>query len=326
MFDWNILRFRPAILLETAFASPTYHQTFKNEQNFTREEVFRDFVQEQINTTLQKKEHSFDKVSGALILFDLKLLFATLYQLVLFRYSNWILLRLVAGNHLPQIKTSVITKEEASGYFGLSYGLIKRASGYNPLISLSRAGGGKAARGGFSDFPNDWRTRIQLLFDWDDGFRRVNWETHPHRLWARFCYDRIRANIGVPEAEAWRQGIGLYGTPWLTVLPRYEADKPFQLAKIPKGISEKTRLARLENPQLNWQATMPINWEEVLAKRLKGRKYTPLNWKLLEQGDGIRGSLLLPQIYLAHLEIVNGRRFDLIDKVMGILEDNMTDI
>ncbi|SMR65048.1 unnamed protein product [Zymoseptoria tritici ST99CH_3D1] len=64
--------------------------------------------------------------------------------------------------------------QERIGLEGLSYDLIDRATGRDPWVSPIRDGGGQATgTGGFSAWPNTWETRIQLLFDWDDGFPRT---------------------------------------------------------------------------------------------------------------------------------------------------------
>lgn len=42
-----------------------------------------------------------------------------------------------------------------------------------PVPQFTKGGGGQSSAAGFSSFPNILAARIQLLFDWDDGFKRV---------------------------------------------------------------------------------------------------------------------------------------------------------
>ena len=119
-----------------------------------------------------------------------------------------------------------MTPEERLGHHGLSYDLIRRAKGAPLHVSFPRAYGGAAgARVGFSSFKTDWETRIQLLFDWDDGFHRGNWDRSPFRQWGRLIHQRLKeADLDV-AARRFKRKLRQYGVEYIKVLPKYEADK-----------------------------------------------------------------------------------------------------
>jgi len=190
--------------------------------------------------------------------------------------------------------------------------LIYNASGDIPIVSLSRSTGGNLSKsfGGFSDFPNDWSTRIQLLFDWDDGFKRSNWDKLPFRRWTRYCFDEQARQLGRGFAKAWKRKIGRSGQSWLTILPRYESDKMYQWEKIPKNISlDSKQYRRTGGRGLKWMAARPLKW--------KGAPLGPVEkWEMMVQEGKYRTPNEFDALVDERPDIISGKRFDLIDEVM----------
>ena len=333
MFDWDRLRFNTSILAETAFMSADYRKSFRNQVSFTQEDIFRNFVQDQL-ATLDRPYRpgagadGVDGVDGAdsdsSSLSDPDYSYTpsvlqSFYQLILFRYTNWLLSRLSENDRLPNIASDSVSNDERAGFFGLSYGLIARATGQQPLLSWSRSTGGNLSHttGGFSDFPNTWATRVQLLFDWDDGFKRSNWDRLPFREWARYCYRQIDQTIGRTEADRWKRGIGRYGHCWLTILPRYEADKMYQFEKAPKNLSQRLQSSRQGDRALKWIAARPVQWRSEMQSSTGKELVASQSWKMLVQEGAYRSKDDLPTILARRPALVNGMRFTLIDSVIG---------
>ena len=55
---------------------------------------------------------------------------------------------------------------------------------------------------------SDWKTRLQFLFDWEDGLTKSNWDDTPWRRWTRHRFARIQAAWDYRSAWAWRKPLG----------------------------------------------------------------------------------------------------------------------
>jgi len=312
MFTWDQLRFKPQVLLQTAYATTYLHQQLQASPRTRLETSFRNVVERCLQRVVQASETGKAEKDSAWLIAQ-----QTLTQLCLFRYTNWLLSRLKETDkrhhqvRLPYILSQHIDLEERTGCYGLSYDLIHRCTGGPPAVGLCRAGGGNAsATGGFSRFPNTWSTRIQLLFDWDDGFHRSNWDDAVWRQWARYCFTQVTTILSKEEGIAWHSRIGETATPHLTILPLYEKDKMYQAVKRPRNISKELSAARAEKGYvLRWIACQPLNWETV-------DRPEDACWTLLRQDKGAASINSLPGILEENPTILSGVRFTLIEEVL----------
>ena len=165
-------RFRPTVLESTAYVIGAFHPEFCN----------------------RLQNEAFQPLSFAFS----------------FRYSNWILERLHGEGQLPMVDAVEVTDDERAGRLGLSYGLVSRLLGEEPVVAQVKGGGGgcHATAGGFALFPTNLPTRIQLLLVHDDGYARGNWDSAPFRQWSRFIHTHLVRVAGTACADAFFRGIG----------------------------------------------------------------------------------------------------------------------
>ena len=243
----------------------------------------------------------------------------------IFGFSHDILRRLSRNrsngpdsSRLPAFWSTDVSDAERQGFHALSYGLIHRATGQPPVISPIRGTGGRSASGGFRDFPTTWEARIALLFDFDDGFRRKNWENSRWRLWFRYCYDQLEVAAGPDFAQQWRRGFPAYAANKLTILPRYEADKLFQFEKLTTNISAALQARREASRSLKWMAAVPVFDSATGPPDPRQR---PLRWQMIVQ-DGVRKTPnSLPRLLHTRPDIINGQRLKFIDSLIGTTRD-----
>ncbi|KAK6391126.1 hypothetical protein LTR95_019659, partial [Oleoguttula sp. CCFEE 5521] len=263
MFQWDILRFDPDTLLLTAYSNTYLEQQLNRSPRAQLEKAFRAIVDRSV-----RELAAMDFSNGlAYRSPDCMRLSTVLWSLCYFRYCNW-LLRQMQGTHkrhgyvrLPAIMADNVTSEERLGARGLSYGLIDRCTGHTPDIGHCRGSGGNASRTGFSAQPNDWDTRVGLLFTWNDNFLRTNWDHAVWRTWTRHIFARLTASIGKKFASWWLKRIGRKAAPFIQILPRYEKDKMYQSLKRPTNISEKLHEARSAAGYcIKWIAAQPVFW------------------------------------------------------------------
>jgi hypothetical protein len=295
MFDWDSLTFLPDILAKTGWSSTLFREQVKGSQ-MDRDQKLIAFIERTVA----------DLKSGDPA--DRRSLRQTLREVCYYRYSRWLLSQLAQADRLPGLSSEAVTKEERLGHCGLSYDLIRRAEGKPPSISFSRAYGGAGGTGtGLSAFRNDWPTRIQLLFDWDDGFYRGNWEEKPFRQWSRLIYRRLEGAGLEREAALFRAGLGSRGEEYIQVLPRYEADKMYQREKAPKNLSEALFVKRAPKQRSwLWQVARPV---------IQGAKV--VEWELMKmEKGGYKTKDDMEEIHAKHPRILAGKRFQRIGDIL----------
>jgi hypothetical protein len=205
-----------------------------------------------------------------------------------------------------------ISNKEWSGALGLSFDLIMRATNGTLNTAYCRAKGGSSTqpytwgeslekhrkgpsgrRAGVADWPNTWPTKIQLLFDFENGFDPGAWGKYHFRDAFRRCYDRLRAHafIGPGLADSWRSGIGEYGAlGFITAMPQYEKSRLYHAAlhpHLPEGTGKKIRwwLARPNvphprNPESSESESDKSITQELMEARLArraGHDHAPYN-------------------------------------------------
>lgn len=320
---WAQLRFDPAVLIQTAYGSTYLHSQVRG-PTAKVVQVFQGLVAQFVDTYIAAGEDDESELEGAapgIKWHALGPLCESLYELCFFGYTNWLLQQLHGqdarhgGPRLPQLDSDLVTAEERVGAWGLSYDLIRRATGHQPVIGVARSGGGQSAPGGFSDFPLTWDARVRLLFNWDDGFERANWADSRWRRWTRYCYDSVQARLGATLADHWIGGIGAASIPYLMILPAYEKGKMYQSVKRPKNISLQLQEARrAAGYTLKWYAAQPEDWDPgMLADEIP-----QLEWQLIRREKGHDVQNQLERIRRRAPELVTGSRFVHIDNLIAI--------
>lgn len=330
MFSWDRLCFIEEILVETAFVTPRFRALYQSRLSTDQDECVRRvanrslagltasmFATENANNL---SEETLDRLNRA---------GWTLWNVCIFGFSHEILRRLTRdrsnrtdSSKLPAFWSSDLTDAERQGFHGLSYGLIHRGTGRRPVISPSRSSGGRSAPGGFSGFPNTWEARIGLLFDFDDGFKRKNWESSRWRLWFRYCYEQLEAAAGPEFAQRWRKRFPAYASNKLTILPRYEADKLFQFEKITSNISVELQSRREVSRSLKWSAAVPVFGPSTGQAEAQRR---PARWQMIVQEGTYQTPNPLEHLFHTQRELVTGQRLRHIDGLIGTSEQQTDD-
>ncbi|KAK4616165.1 hypothetical protein CLAFUW4_09818 [Fulvia fulva] len=171
--------------------------------------------------------------------------------------------RLGGVARLRQFFSDDVSNEERAGLRGLSYDLVHRMTGGRPNIVLVRAHGSNTAEGGFTSFPNNWATRLRLLFDWDDNFLRDTWEHRPWRRWVRYYFDAIESLSQQHPESVWpadlglqfKKNVGRYASNWIRILPAYDKTKIHQAVRQKKRSSDDTGPPQY---QVKWISTLPL--------------------------------------------------------------------
>lgn len=309
LFDWERLAFRPSELEATAFATTIYLERFGTNGLGDREERFHRCVDARLAGYARCLAEGATEARRLAALQDLE---QTCYQLVFHAYSHWLLQTLLKAKRLPghededQGSGSIhVGPDELGGEWGLSYDLIWRLGGREPRITRPQHGkapytegkgeGKRAPLGGYwMGGRNDWVSRIETLFKGVD----MGFDNHPYRRWANHCRSRLESLLGREMADGWWRDLGVNGTRWLTVLPKYERNKPYQWWR-PKGF---TAYQQRDQPQtLEWTAALPLDfqpddvrWHLGFYKGRKGlkgprpTKRAELQWELLSNTKGFR--------------------------------------
>ncbi|KAF4546953.1 Tubulin alpha chain [Elsinoe fawcettii] len=254
MFNWCTLQFLPGVAQQTAFVTTKFRTTFKPSLHSVLNARFEEYL----TTAIKRATDAGPHKQGWSHTYEADIALRMAYDFIGWRYTSWLLEQLRKKDRLPGL--SRLSPTERLGRVGLGYHMVRRATDGPVALSWSRAAGGNQAPRGFSDFENTWATRVQLLFDWDDNFRRDNWNDHPWRLWTRYCYDSLRSAFGAQYAERWRKCIGDELCGYLQILPRYEKDKMYQWEKIPKNISSGLQSKRRHEKRLLWIAATPESY------------------------------------------------------------------
>lgn len=321
LFSWDRLRFKADRICLTSFVTKDYREKYARSDKLSREDLFRDFVDKQLRTVSEVQARSWPDGSSR----EVNTVIESLYQLVFFRFANYLLAHLAKTSHLDCINLA-LNVGERSGHYGLSYDLVRRATGCAPVISEARArGGNNSAPGGFSDFENTWETRVKLLFSWDDGFKRPVWENGPWREWTRYIHSSMQYHWGGDIADRWLDHVGEYGRRYLTILPKYEGDKLYQVQKAPRNISKALQEQRKERKHLKWVAAQPLEWRDMIKGRVRATaNYRRDDWLLITDQSGVpRNGLEL--VYEMYPSLLKGKPFTLISDVIGKVEDDDSD-
>ncbi|SMY30587.1 unnamed protein product [Zymoseptoria tritici ST99CH_1A5] len=343
MFDWIQLRFQSGVLLQTAYANDFLRQKLRSTGQGRLHMAF----ETQVQTLMSQLAGHVQAGDAELYRAALNRTLRELARLCVFRYCNCLLSTLSTpvkrlGNmpRLPYINDpDEVSPQERIGLEGLSYDLIDRATGRDPWVSPIRDGGGQATgTGGFSAWPNTWEIRIQLLFDWDDGFPRT-WDNRPWRVWTRYCYDALKTIPGNSPytgrpvspriAEKWRTNFALYATRYLRVLPLYESGKLYQTCQLPAFTQPpaparprpssdndspppRTRRPVVYETSIRWIAAFPSNLEQAHEEGKTPKWEALRTWRKDPNRDEPRyDGWHIARQYRAHPEYFSGANLDL---------------
>lgn len=309
MFLWDPPRFLPSALRQTAYVTSAFVRAFGKSVRFALEDSFRAWVTDLCARQPGEDDKPFRRRLRRRV-------FRPLWHALAFRYSAYILRQLERGGHLPAFHSPHVSEGERAGRFGLSYGLARRLLGDEPEIGLARGGGGNAADAsqGLSGFPATHAVRVQLLFGLDDDYDRGKWEKAPFRTWVRFIHSHLGAVAGGALSSAWLSGIGEAIRPYLTTLPRYEANKLYQVQKVSSGLSQRERQRRQARGKgLVWITALPDDEPDAVAAR------SPLDvdWVLAVAGKSARPLFVLPDFLNSEPTVVSGCRIPDIDPIAG---------
>ncbi|KAI9834321.1 MAG: hypothetical protein M1826_004247 [Phylliscum demangeonii] len=126
------------------------------------------------------------------------------------------------------------------GISGLLCPIVERVLQHAPLLSMPRGGTFRSTN--FRPFENTWVVRLQLLFDWDDRFRRP-WDGLAYRQQARRFHTIIEHTIGPEHAAAFRLNSGLVAARFLWIVPRFDGEHLCQSLKITSHPSPSSSLS-----------------------------------------------------------------------------------
>jgi len=283
-FSWHEMLFDPAFLRQTAFVNGHFLSQFGRSARVTRTGMFREFVAEVVHRLPPLKDRQPAHIR---IRFE-KEIAQPCRHLCYFRYSNWLLTQLESNGY---ITFDNLTPAERRGCYGLSHGLVKRALGGNqPTAQFprGRGGGGKNVHAqGFTGFDNTLETRIQLLFDWDDGFARGSWEHSEWREWTREIYDAIQVRHGEQAADRFKNYLGDIAARhgYITILPKYEEGKCYQTAKPLRrgpGRQEASQMPLL------WSVSFPSEFQWSNRHLKLSTSQLNKGWELVTQANSRR--------------------------------------
>ena len=215
-FNWSDLAFKSHVLPHTGFVFNAFREKLRNWRRLAQNDKVEELLDELEEGITEEAPNAIEDACRAM------------YELISQSYSNYVLLQLHKHKQLPNL--SACGPRAVSGFYGLTYGLVRQAIGdLNPILSYPHGSnrnqmkdaGSDGSRKKLSDFPNTWQTRLQLLFDWDDGFVRT-WDNQRFRTLARRCYNRLEAAAGSEAAERWRKGIGKEVQAYINIVPVFE--------------------------------------------------------------------------------------------------------
>lgn len=92
----------------------------------------------------------------------------------------------------------------------------------------------------FSQFPHSWTSRLQLLFDWDDGFKRP-WDKLSYRLRARRFHHLLPRHISVDAALLYRSTLGHNAQRYIFIIPKYDGKRLYLPITISKHHSQQRK-------------------------------------------------------------------------------------
>lgn len=243
LFEWPQLLFNVQELRKTAYFKGHFQRHIARNPTYALGDVLSNLI----NDTLSQLTRPVD-MDGRTSQHWGKVQ-TTLWQACLFLYCNFIMTALRKQKHFEAEPTHELSSDEWSGTFGLSFDLVMRAtnSTINTVYCKGSAVVGKhessytwdqalkkhrqgscGSRNTTSSWPNTWPTKIQLLFDFDNGFDPGTWGKYEFRKAFRLCYDRLRAHpfVGEAAAECWKNKIGEYGASgYITAMPAFEKGK-----------------------------------------------------------------------------------------------------
>ena len=110
-----------------------------------------------------------------------------------------------------ELKTNVPTNGPLEGAGGLCIDLLQFVLKDHPLLHKLKP----------SKNNMTWAERIQVLFDWDDGYKRGSWEQYQYRQLTQHAYRCIERAAGSAIAQEWRMSLGSKGCCHFWILPHY---------------------------------------------------------------------------------------------------------
>ncbi|KAI9829820.1 MAG: hypothetical protein M1826_005397 [Phylliscum demangeonii] len=234
LFDWDELSFRRDVLDQVSFTHNGLRDKFRNwraQEGGERMWSVEDGLRLRLAALAARadvdpaEQPAWDDETLKIIM--------TMHQLVGCGYQRhvWSLLT----PHLTVARK--LRRVVLDGISGLSCPIVERVLQHAPLLSMPRGGTFRSTN--FRRFENTWVAHLQLLFDWDDGFRRA-WDGLAYHHQARRFHTIIEHAIGPEHAAAFRPNFG-------------------QSLKIHPHYSEQRR-AELE------AASMSMRWQRLAAR------------------------------------------------------------
>jgi len=212
LFDWDMLSFRPEIVPLVEFDDSRLRRVFvdfQSQQRLDRSlEVDAQLVSSLKEGMQLRRRNGQACPAAQRIILDV---LSTMHQIVFQMYIHLILTQLHTTVGLALPPASHLTKDFYQGYRGLCFDQCRLLLDCPPLLSQPR-NTGHAQR--LSAFPADWVTRLQLLFDWGDGFVR-SWDEQPFRRRARRFYQLLADNCNREDAELFKRSLGSAATEFL---------------------------------------------------------------------------------------------------------------
>lgn len=152
----------------------------------------------------------------------------TMQEIIFQGYVQLVLAEIRDTAGLQQSMDSGLAEDFYHGYGGLSFDLCRRFLGCLPLLSAPRE---TAKSKNFAGFACNFPSRLQLLFDWNDGFSR-SWDRQPFRQRARRFYQLLSDNLDSQHAEKFKRSLGSAATQFLWIVPRFEGPKLHMSIKV----------------------------------------------------------------------------------------------
>ena len=224
LFNWTNLGFVSDMLSETTFVHNGLRQKFRN-QTAQREgdkaaEADRGLIERM--RTLQPGDTE-----------QLHNLLLTMQQIVFRGYLHHLFT--ILKDHLPLLSSQ--HQDMRLGYHGLGYEMLEDILGHPPTLSLPRT---TIRSTNFSQFPHSWTAKLQLLFDWDDGFQRT-WDKLPYRLRTRRFHHLLQMHVGLNAASLYRSTLGLNAQRYIFIIPKYDGNRLYLPIKISKHHSQQRK-------------------------------------------------------------------------------------
>jgi len=144
-------------------------------------------------------------------------LLETFRQIIYARYvKDFLDLR---GEHFPGLDQ--LTQRERDGYWGLSYSMVVKMLEEEPHIIFPRNRITNGDRAHITIHGIEWPSKLQGLFDWDDGLNR-SWENKMFRQEAKWFYQLIADTMNVNAANRFRRTLGLHAARYLWIIPAWD--------------------------------------------------------------------------------------------------------